>query len=277
MIAGNGMMPVEILKKCRERGIEIYVAGLTPFADEANFLPGGMGGIFPEGIPHVMARLGEVGKVFKFFRAHGVTELVLAGGIKRPSLKELIPDWEGTKMLAKIALKKQGDDSLLRTVLRELESNGFHIRGVEEVVPEMMFHEGLYGRVKPSDEDMDDIRRGIEVAKALGAVDVGQAVVIQEGIVLAVEAVEGTDNMLSRAATFKRPGKPPVMVKIMKPGQDTRVDIPAIGMQTVEQLKKYGIGGIAVEAGGILVIEREAVVAAADEAKIFMIGMKING
>ena len=174
MIAGNGMMPVEILKKCRERGVEIYVAGLAPFADEANFLPGEL---FPEGVPHVMARLGEVGKILKFFKSHGVTELVLAGGIKRPSFKELIPDWEATKILAKIALKKQGDDGLLRAVLSELEVRGFHIRGVEEVVPEMMFHEGLYGRVKPSDEDMDDIRRGIEVAKALGAVDVGHKIV----------------------------------------------------------------------------------------------------
>ena len=273
LLAGNGMMPVEILKKSRERGVEVYVAGLEPFADEANFMPGGL---FPEGVPYVMARLGEVGKILKFFKSHGVTELVLAGGIKRPSFKELIPDWEGAKMVARVAMKKQGDDGLFRAVLREIEALGFHILGVEEVVPEMMFHEGLYGRVKPSSEDMDDIRRGIVVAKALGAADVGQAVVIQEGIVLAVEAVEGTDNMLARAATFKKQGKAPVMVKIMKPGQDTRVDIPAIGMQTVQQLKKHGMGGIAVEAGGILVIEREAVVAAADAAGIFIIGMKIN-
>lgn len=273
MLAGSGMMPVEIIKHCRKRGVEIYVAGLQPFADEATFAPGEF---FAEGVPHVMARLGEVGKMIKFFKDHGVTDLVLAGNIKRPSLKELIPDWEATKMLARIALKKQSDDGLFRAVIGEIENRGFHILGIEEVVPEMMFHEGVYGRVKPSSEDMDDIRRGIVVAKALGAVDVGQAVVIQEGMTLAVEAVEGTDMMLARAETVKKPGKAPVMVKIMKPGQDTRVDIPAIGIQTVEQLKKYGMGGIAVESGGILVIEREAVIELADKAGIFIIGMNIN-
>jgi DUF1009 family protein len=223
-----------------------------------------------------MARLGEVGKVMKFFKEHGVTELVLAGGIKRPALKELIPDFEAVKILAKVALSKKTDDGLFRAVIAEIEARGFHVLGIEEVVPEMLFHEGVYGRVKPSSGDMDDIRRGIEIVRALGAVDVGQAVVIQEGIVLAVEAVEGTDAMLSRAASLKKPGKAPVMVKILKPGQDTRVDLPAIGIQTVEQLSKYGIGGIAVEAGGILVIERQGVIAAADAAKIFIIGMDLQ-
>jgi DUF1009 family protein len=267
------MMPVEIVRSCRARGIEVYVAGLQPFADEATFLPGDT---FPDGVAYVGARLGEVGKMMKFFKAHGVTEIVMAGGIKRPSLKELIPDFEAVKMLARIALKKQSDDGLFRSVIREIESRGFHVLGIEDVVPEMMFHEGVYGRVKPSSDDMDDIRRGIEVARALGAVDVGQAVVVQEGIVLAVEAVEGTDSMLGRAAVLKKPGKAPVMVKIKKPGQDTRVDMPAIGIQTVEQLKKYGMGGIAVEAGGILLIEREAVIRMADEAGIFLTGMEVD-
>jgi DUF1009 family protein len=266
VIAGGGMMPVEIIASCRARGVEVYVAGLLPWADETVF----------QDVDHVMARLGEVGKMMKFFKAHGVTELVLAGGIKRPALKELIPDLEAVKILAKVALNKKTDDGLFRSVIAEIEARGFHVLGIEEVVPEMLFQEGVYGRVKPSSGDMDDIRRGIEIVRALGAVDVGQAVVIQEGIVLAVEAVEGTDAVLSRASSLKKPGKAPVMVKILKPGQDTRVDLPAIGIQTVEQLSKYGIGGIAVEAGGILVIERQAVIAAADAAKIFIVGLDLT-
>ena len=265
LIAGGGMMPVEIVRSCRARGIEVCVAGLLPWAEEERY----------KEINHVMARIGEVGKILKFFKASEVKDIVLAGGIKRPSLKELIPDFEAVKILARVALKKTSDDGMFRAVIGEIEDRGFHVLGIEEIVPEMLFQEGVYGRIKPSSEDMDDIRRGIEVARALGAVDVGQAVVIQEGMVLAVEAAEGTDAMLSRAASLKKPGKAPVMVKILKPGQDTRVDLPAIGLQTIEQLKKYGMGGIAVEAGGILVIEREAVIAAADAEKIFIIGMNI--
>lgn len=266
LIAGGGMMPVQIIKSCRERGIEIYVAGLIPFADENTFAD----------IPHTMAKLGEAGKILKAFKEHGAFDIVMAGGIKRPSLKELIPDWEGAKIVAKLAMKKLGDDGLFRAVIDEIESRGFRVRGIEDVVPEMMFHEGVYGRIKPSKDDMSDIERGIEVAKALGSVDVGQAVVVQEGMVLAVEAVEGTDMMLSRAATVKKQGKAPIMVKIKKPGQDTRTDMPAIGIQTIEQLKKYGIGGIAVESGGILIIEREEAIKLADEAGIFIIGMEIK-
>jgi DUF1009 family protein len=265
MIAGGGMMPVEIIKYCNENNIEIYVVGLESFATEEQL----------KEAPHSFAKIGEAGKILKTFKNNGVKNVVLAGGIKRPSFKTLIPDWEGVKIVAKLAAKSMGDDGVFRIAIDEIEKRGFKVVGIEDVVPGMMFAEGIYGKIKPSAEDMTDINRGITVAKALGAVDVGQAVVVQEGRVLAVEAVEGTDMMLSRAATVKQAGKAPVMVKIRKPGQELRVDMPAMGLLTIEQLKKYGIKGIAVEAGGILLIEREAVIKQADEAGIFIIGVKI--
>jgi len=265
VIAGDGMMPVEIINHCNRVGREIFVVGIEPYAKEEQL----------KNAPHTFAKIGEAGKILKTMAKNDVREIVLAGGVKRPSFKELIPDWKGAKIMAKLAIKKMSDDNMFRAVIEEIESHGFKVVGIEEVVPEMLFSEGVYGKVKPSVEDMDDIQRGITVAKALGSVDVGQAVVVQEGMVLAVEAIEGTDMMLSRAATVKKQGKPPVMIKILKPGQDMRADLPAIGLQTIEQLKKYGIKGIAVEAGGILLIEREAVIKMANEAGIFIIGMKI--
>lgn len=265
LVAGGGMMPVEIIKHCNATGMPIFVIGLESFAPEENL----------KDAPHEFARIGEVGKIIKAFKREGVTHIVMAGGIKRPSLKEMMPDWEGVKILSKLAIKRTSDDNLFRRIIEEVEKFGFKVVGIEEVVPDMLFSEGLYGKTKPTDEDMDDVRRGVEVAKALGAVDVGQAVVVQEGIVLAVEAIEGTDMMLQRAALLKKPGKAPVMVKILKPGQDMRVDLPAIGLQTIEQVSKYGMGGIAVEAGGILLIEREAVIKEADRSGIFILGMKL--
>ena len=265
MIAGGGMMPVEIIKHCNDTGREIFVVGIESYAKEEEL----------KDAPHIFAKMGEAGKILKAMAKNDVHDIVLAGAIKRPSFKELIPDWEGAKLMAKLAIKKMNDNNLFIAAMNEIERHGFKVVGIEEVVPQMMFSEGVYGKVKPSADDMDDIRRGITVAKALGAVDVGQAAVVQEGMVLAVEAVEGTDMMLSRAATVRRQGKAPVMVKVLKPGQDMRVDLPAIGLQTIEQLKKYGIKGIAVEAGGILLIEREAVIKMADESGIFIIGMKL--
>ena len=266
MVAGGGNMPIEIIKYCKEKGIDIYVIGLEPFASEDQL----------SGTPHSFAKIGEVGKMMKIFKSNNINNIVLAGGIKRPSLKELIPDWVGMKILTKLAIKKMSDDNLFRAVINEIEKLGFKILGIEEVVPEMMFYEGVYGKVKPSKEDMNDIERGFVVAKALGAVDVGQAVVVQEGMVLAVEAIEGTDMMLSRASLVKKRGKAPIMVKVLKPKQDMRVDLPAIGLQTIELLKKYGIKGIAVEAGGVLLIERNAVIEKANKAGVFIIGIKNN-
>jgi DUF1009 family protein len=264
LIAGNGMMPVEIIRHCNKHNIPIFVVGLETFATEEQLSEA----------PHIFAKIGEAGKMMKALKEHNVRDIVLAGGIKRPSFKELIPDWEGIKIVAKLAMKSMSDDNLFRAVMDEIENRGFKVVGIEEVVPEMLFQEGIYGKVKPSKEDMSDIERGWTVAKAIGAVDVGQAVVVQEGLVLAMEAIEGTDMVLSRASQLRKPGKAPVMVKVLKPGQDMRVDLPAIGLQTMDLFIKYGIGGIAVEAGGILLIEKDAVIKKADENGIFIIGLK---
>ena len=266
LLAGNGMMPLEIAKHCKQKNLDLFVVCLDPFADVSAY----------SDVPHVSAKLGEAGKILKSLNDNKVSHIVMAGGIKRPAFKELIPDREGFKIMLKLAMKKSSDDNIFRSVIREFETRGFEVVGIEDVVPEMMFAKGLYGKIKPSDEDMDDIARGIEVAKALGRVDAGQATVVQEGIILAVEAVEGTDAMLSRASSLKKPGKAPVMVKIKKLNQETRTDMPALGKLSIDRLKKYGIKGIAVEAGGILLIERDEVITAADEAGIFIIGIEVD-
>lgn len=263
LIAGGGAMPVEIIDHCNRNGIPVFAVGLKPFADEEQL----------GRAPHILAGIGQAGKILNAFKEHDVHDIVLAGGIKRPSLKELIPDGEGMKIAARLALKRMSDDGLFRAVMDEVEKRGFRIVGIEEVVPEMLFREGVYGKVKPTKDDMNDIARGWRVAKAIGAVDVGQAVVVQEGLVLAMEAIEGTDMVLSRASQLRKPGKAPVMVKVLKPGQDMRVDLPAIGLQTIDLFIQYGIGGIAVEAGGILLIEKEAVIKKADDHGIFIVGL----
>ncbi len=267
LIAGNGRMPVEVLRLCADKGVEVFVVGLRPFVEEKEF----------ERVPHVFARLGEAGKMVGFLRASGVRKIVMAGGIRRPSLRDLRLDRMGLGILFRIlwTFVRGGDDGLFRAVVSEAERLGLQIVGVQDVVPEMMFGEGIYGRVKPSEEDMADIRIGIEAARELGLADIGQAVVVQGGVVLTREDRNGTDSLLRRASQTAQKGRKPVMVKIFKPQQERRVDVPAIGLHTIEMLVKYGIGGIAVEAGGILVIEREAVIAAADKAGVFIIGMKI--
>ncbi|MCL2041967.1 MAG: UDP-2,3-diacylglucosamine diphosphatase LpxI [Bacteroidales bacterium] len=266
ILAGNGAMPKEVVDHCKTTNREFFVVGLEPH-------------VLPETVqdtPHVLAKVGEIGKILKNFQKNQVKEIVFAGGVRRPSLKELIPDWEGAKLMTKLAIRKMSDDDIFRMLFNEIEKKGFKVVGAQEVMPQMLLLEGACGKTKPSKEDLEDIQTGIKVAQALGALDVGQACVVQEGMILAVEAKEGTDAMMDRAHSVKRSGKSPVLVKIVKPGQETRVDLPTIGPRTIEAMKRNGIKGMAVEIGGTLLLEREKTIKMADEAKIFIVGVKIE-
>ncbi len=227
-------------------------------------------------IPHIWMHLGEAGKLFKKFKEEGVTDIVLIGTVKRPSLKEVIPDWEGVKILASLATKAFGDDSLLRSVIAEVEKRGFTVVGVDTVLPGLLSTSGVYGKYKPSKEDMQDIEHGLKIVSTLGSLDVGQGAVIQEGITLALETIEGTDEMIKRAGLLKRKGKPPVFIKAKKPNQDTRVDLPTIGVNTINNIATQGFAGVAIQANAVLVIDKEEVIKTANKHGLFVFGVDIN-
>lgn len=228
------------------------------------------------GLPHAWCRIGAAAKGLKLLRDHGVRELVIAGGVRRPSLGAIRPDWRATKFFAKVGYRLLGDDGLLSAIARELEIEGFHLVGAHELLDERASApEGSLGRLKPSTDAMADIDRGVEIARALGALDVGQAVVVQQGLVLGVEAIEGTDALLRRCAGLRREGPGGVLVKIEKPGQETRIDRPTVGPQTVRLAAEAGLVGIAIEAGSTLVIDRDRVISEADAAGLFVIGIRV--
>jgi DUF1009 family protein len=191
-------------------------------------------------------------------------------------LSELAPDLRTARFFARVGLKALGDDGLLRSVVAELESEGFRVVGVDQVLAGCLAVEGLYGRLSPDPQARSDIERGVAVAHALGAVDVGQAVVVQQGIVLGVEAIEGTDRLLERCGGLARDGVGGVLVKLKKPGQDRRIDLPAIGTNTLTAAAAAGLRGIAVEAGGALVLGRDAVTAEAERLGLFVVGVAVG-
>jgi DUF1009 family protein len=202
---------------------------------------------------------------------------VLVGPVRRPSLLDLRPDAEGARLLTRIGRAAfAGDDGLLAAVVRVLGEEGFRILGAHDILTEAVGPKGLLSRSRADAAAMADIARGVKVARALGAVDVGQCCVVQQGIVLAAEAAEGTDAMLARAATLRWPGPGGVLVKLVKPGQDRRADLPTIGVGTIRAAAAAGLRGVAFEAHGTLLAEREAVVAAADEAGLFLLGIDPN-
>lgn len=266
IIAGSGELPRRLIESCRVAERAVFVLALE-------------GEAAPEtvaGLPHAWCRIGAAAKGLKLLRDHGVRELVIAGGVRRPSLGAIRPDWRAAKFFAKVGYRLLGDDGLLSAIARELEIEGFHLVGAHELLDERAsVPEGPLGRLKPSTDAMTDIDRGVEIARALGALDIGQAVVVQQGLVLGVEAIEGTDALLRRCAGLRREGPGGVLVKIEKPGQETRIDRPTVGPQTVRLAAEAGLVGIAVEAGSILVIDRDRVIIEADAAGLFVIGIRV--
>jgi DUF1009 family protein len=266
ILAGGGELPRRLVAACRDQARPCFVVAFEGQADPAT----------TDGVPHGWAALGAAGRVLELLRDAGVREIVLAGAIRRPSLLSLKPDVKGAQMLARIGLRALGDDGLLRAVIAELEREGFRVIGAQDVLGSLPAPVGQLGRIVPNAQARADIARGVEVARALGAVDVGQAVVVQHGIVLGVEAVEGTDALLARAGALRREGPGGVLVKLAKPAQDQRVDLPTLGVITVEKAAAAGLVGIAVEAGVTLVLDRDRVVAAADAAGLFVEGLSVQ-
>lgn len=263
IIAGGGMMPLRVAAAAQAAGREVFLLGLEGFAQPALLAS----------YPHAFARIGAAGRIVELLRAHQVRDLVLVGTVRRPGFFDLRPDAEGAKLLARIGRAAfAGDDGLLRAVIKVLGELGFNVLGAHEVLREALGPRGLLTRTAPDAQAMADISRGIKVARRLGELDVGQGCVVQLGLVLAVEAIEGTDAMLARCGALRREGVGGVLVKLVKPGQERRADLPTIGAQTIRNAAAAGLRGVAFEAGGTLLAERAEAIALADAAGLFLLG-----
>ncbi len=265
ILAGGGTLPARIAAAVRGQGRDVFVVAFDGHTDPATVA----------GLPHLWSRFGAAGTIIRRLHDEGVGEVVFAGPVKRPSFTELLPDWWTTRFLARVGTRALGDDGLLRAVVRELEEEGFRVVGLHEVLKDLLTVAGPVGSLVPDAEAERDIARAAQVARALGALDVGQGAVVQQGLVLAVEAIEGTDAMLARCADLARPGPGGVLVKVKKPNQDRRIDLPTMGVTTIEKAAAAGLRGVALEAGGSLLIDREAVAEAADRLGLFVIGIDL--
>lgn len=264
IIAGGGSIPKKLIDFCRENGRDYFVLAIEGNADK---------NLIDESIPHQWIRIGQAGTGFKRFHEEKVEDVVMIGTIRRPSFFDLVPDFRTAAFFAKIGMKSIGDDGILRALVKEIESEGMLVKGVHEVLPEILVKEGVMGKHKPDKQAMEDIKRGIEVAETLGRLDVGQAVVVQQGLVLGVEGIEGTDELIRRCGEYRRKGDGGVLVKLRKPQQDMRIDLPTIGPRSVYRAKESGLRGIAVHAGNGLIVDEEETIKAADKEGLFIIGV----
>ncbi len=267
ILAGGGVLPRRVAEAAIAAGRPVF---LVAFEGQAE----------PEmvsGFPHVWVRLGAAGRTISELKKAGVVDLVMAGPVRRPTIAELGLDWRGMQLFARIGTRAAlGDDGLLSAVAQELEQEGFHLLGAHQVLSGGTAQAGVLGRHAPDADAARDIDWGVHVARALGGLDIGQAVVVQQGIVLGVEAIEGTDALLSRVAGLRRAGPAGVLVKISKPQQDRRVDLPTIGPKTIVLAAAAGLRGVAIEASGTILLDRGAIVSAADESGLFLVALDLH-
>ena len=229
---------------------------------------------------HHWIALGQLGRLFRLAHAAGCRDIVFIGTLARPPISRIRLDWTTVRLLPRLVRAfRGGDDRLLSGVGRIFEDQGFHLLGAHEVAPEILAPEGALGRHTPGERERADIARALSLLAAIGPFDVGQAVVIADGHVLAIEAAEGTDRMLERVAALRREGRVHsatgvgVLVKAPKPAQDRRFDLPSVGPQTVAGLAGAGLAGLAVAAGATIIAEVDHVVRLADERGLFVIGV----
>lgn len=269
LIAGGGDLPRAVAESVRGEGRDVFVVALKP-----------MCGDWALDFPHALVALGEPGHALKALKGAGATDVLLAGRVERPKFSELRLDAKGVLVLPRvIAAARQGDDALLRVLIGVFEAEGFRPVGVGEAAPGLVAAEGALGRFAPNNDHKADIARAFAIVRALGALDVGQAAVVCEGLALAVEAAEGTDAMIARVGQLRETlrGTPEkkrgVLVKALKPTQDAKTDMPVIGVETVRRTASVGLAGIALEAGKSLIVDKRAVAAEADRLGLFVVGV----
>lgn len=270
IVAGAGPLPVSLAKAALAEGREIFIIGIEGFA-----------GPEIEAFPHAWNRLGAMGAFIRLLRENRCEEMVLIGAVTRPDLRKLSLDMTAIRLLPKLrSWMKQGDDGLLRGLGGYIQDEvGVRIVGAHEISGGLLAPEGALTKYAPDESQKSDIAAAIRAARAIGALDIGQGAVACRGIVLALEAAEGTDAMLERVANLPehlhgtQTAREGVLVKLPKPGQERRMDLPTIGVRTVEKAAAAGLAGIAVEGGGALVDDIEAVTEAANRLGLFVVGL----
>ena len=267
IIAGTGPLPRQIAERFDPTGKSIFFIALEGITDPKTVF----------NFDHRWVKLGQLQIAIAELLEAKVDKVVMAGPVKRPALSSLKLDKRASKMLWRGGTKIFGDDGLLSLLINEIEKDGLKVIGIDQILSDLLTEPNL--NIGPCIDNVAkrDIDRAIEILVKLGPADVGQSVAIQEGLVLAVEAIEGTDNMIDRAGQYRRDALGPILVKISKPGQERRADMPTIGPKTVRLAISNGFRGLALEEGGTLLLERDEVRKIAENANFFIVSIKVPG
>ena len=263
LIAGSGPFPLIFSEKARQRGYQVYAIGYHNETEPA----------LADCVEELETiYIGQLKRLIKFFKRHQIKDAVMIGAIKKPgSIAEVRPDIKAIALLAGMR-RNTHDDRVLRTFASALEAEGIHIRPSTFLLPELLAQEGCWTQRKPTKDEQPDIELGWKMAKAIGKLDIGQCVVVSNGSVLAVEAIDGTDSTVRRGGRLSKGNI--VVVKVCKPIQDFRFDVPAVGSQTIRTMHETGASVLVIEAGKSLVFDKAEMIDLANQCNISIVAMK---
>jgi UDP-2,3-diacylglucosamine hydrolase len=272
IICGGGSLPFAVAEAAAGRGRGVVLFALREWADPQRVAA----------YRHHWITIGQFGRFSRMARQEGCRDVVCIGSVVRPALWQVFrvwPDLTTIRLLPRaIRMFRGGDGHLLSTLARVFEEHGFRLVGAQEFAPEILMPEGALGTRQPSEAARRDIAQGLALLNATGPFDIGQAVVVTDRHILAIEAAEGTDRMLARVAEMRQNGRirsaGGVLVKAPKPGQDRRIDLPTIGPRTIEGAARAGLEGVAVLAGSSIVAEPELIADRADRERLFVLGVR---
>ncbi|MBP3731323.1 MAG: UDP-2,3-diacylglucosamine diphosphatase LpxI [Mailhella sp.] len=260
IIAGGGQFPRIVAESLRSEGYSVVICGFSGHTDE---MTANAADAF------TLLHLGQFNRMIAFFKQHGVSRACMAGAISKPKALDFRPDWRAAKMV--FSLKGKGDDALLRSIIAEIEKDGIQIVSSADLAHGLRCPAGVLTTRQPTESEWNDMRFGWPIARTLGSFDIGQCLVVRENIVIAVECLEGTDATLLRGGQLG--GKNCVAIKLVKPGQDERVDLPSIGLATIQNMIENHYAALAVEAGKTLFFDREEALRLADSHGLCIVSL----
>ncbi len=261
LIAGGGVFPLMVADAARDKGLRVVAV-----AHEGETDP-----LLAEKVDEIAwIKLGQLGHLLKVLKKAGVTKTVMAGTINKKKMFENVrPDLRGLTLMSKLAIFH--DDDILRAVAGELQREGIHIVSSAEHLPELLAPRGNLTRRKPNQEEREDVEFGWKIAKELGRLDIGQCVVVRRKTVLAMEAIEGTNETILRGGKLAK--EKAVVVKVSKPNQDMRFDVPAVGPDTIEVMAQVKASVLAIEAGKTLIFDKPGMISYADRSRIVIVSL----
>ena len=265
IIAGSGDLPKMIIAKCQEQGRDFMVILIKDEPSNIDFLQ----------YNHSIIGFGEISKIINILKINQIKELVFAGGVRKPSMTGMAVDKKGAILISKILGNKFfGDNNLLSTIVHFFEKEGFNVIGADKIIDDLLAQNGVLGTIKPDATMLKDIEIGKNALQVMSELDIGQSIVVQQKQIVGVEAIEGTDNLIKRCQDlqFKQVNKA-VLIKMKKCNQNTKIDLPTLGVKTIKNLSDSSFAGVAVQANFCLIINQKEVISLADELGLFIIGI----